>query len=197
MTETIKSIGSGILAGLVVLLGSWMFSPEQAAVGGVYNNVTTDFSEGISVDGSVVIDGTGDVVGDVEPSSVLYPNQTITATTDTLTSADFGETIFLNTASGTTITLPAATAGGYLRFVLVTLFDTANIILDSAEGDNIEGTLHVNGGLVPCAGEDQINLVSSAETVGDFVDLHSNGTSWYLGATMGSTTGSITCTDPS
>ncbi len=57
MTETIKSIGSGILAGLVVLLGSWMFGPEQAGVGGVYNNVTQDFSEGISVDGTTVISG--------------------------------------------------------------------------------------------------------------------------------------------
>lgn len=57
MTETIKVIATGILAGLVVLLGGSMFGTDGPAVGGVYNNVTTDFSEGISVDGTTVISG--------------------------------------------------------------------------------------------------------------------------------------------
>lgn len=75
MTETIKIIGSGILAGLVVLLGSVVLSPEQANVGGRYNNATVDFSEGISVDGTTVIDGSrgatvtsADVVGSATTS---------------------------------------------------------------------------------------------------------------------------------
>lgn len=57
MTDTIRVIVGGILAGLVVLLGSWMFGGSLPAVGGVYSEVKKDFSEGISIDETTVIDG--------------------------------------------------------------------------------------------------------------------------------------------
>lgn len=166
--------------------------PEADSFGG-----GSRFPSGISADDTSPVSGEVRGTTLTITSGSLFGATSITATTDTLTSADFGTTIFLNAASGTTVTLPAATNGGFLRFALTTLFDTANIILDSAEGDNIEGTLNVAGVLVPCAGEDQINLVSSAETVGDFVELTSNGTSWFILGNTASSTGGMTCTDPS
>ena len=48
----------GIVGVIVGLLLSTMFS---SPLGGVYNNVTNDFSEGISVDGTTIIDGSGNV----------------------------------------------------------------------------------------------------------------------------------------
>lgn len=121
----------------------------------------------------------------------------VTANT-TLTSAHFGEVIVLNDSDGgSVVTLPAATAGGIITVVVGTAFDTANIVIDSAEGDNIEGALLVNAANVACSGEDQINVVQTAEAVGDRVTLVSDGTSWYILDSNGVAAGSLTCTDPS
>lgn len=56
MTDTLKAIGL-VIAGTVI---GWLVS-GQANFGGVYSNITKDFSQGISVDGTVVIDGSGNV----------------------------------------------------------------------------------------------------------------------------------------
>lgn len=59
MTESIKVIASGILAGLVVLIGGSMFGAGPA-VGGVYELTEQYFEGGIDVtgNGSIQIDGT-------------------------------------------------------------------------------------------------------------------------------------------
>ena len=50
----------GIVGVIVGLLLSTMFLGGDN-VGGVYSNVTKDFSEGISVDGTTIISGTGGI----------------------------------------------------------------------------------------------------------------------------------------
>lgn len=93
MTETIKTIGAGILGGLVVLLLSTVFAP-QTDLGGVYSNVIKEFSEGISVDGTVVIDGSGNV------------DAPITSTTGTFSGAvTFSSTLNTGTATTSTTTI--------------------------------------------------------------------------------------------
>lgn len=116
----------------------------------------------------------------------------------TLTTASCGELVTLDDSNGgAVVTLPAATGGCVVRVVVGTAFDTANIVIDSAEGDNIEGSLIVNAANVACSGEDQINVVQTAEAVGDRVTLISDGTSWYIDDSNGVAAGSLTCTDPS
>ena len=88
----------------------------------------------------------------------------------TLTSADSGKWYELAASAGVTVTLPAVESGLNFRFVVANAFDTSNYIIDSAEGDNIDGILVVNGASVAASGEDQINFVASAESVGDFID---------------------------
>jgi glycerate-2-kinase len=122
---------------------------------------------------------------------------TVSATTATLKDTDFGKTVILSAASGTTVTLPAVKKGGWLRFVIGSAFDTANVILDSKEGDNIDGTVVVAGAVVDCDAEDQLNFVNDGENLGDFVELVSDGTSWYIGASGALTASKLTCTDPS
>lgn len=93
MTDTIKTIGIGIAGVVVGLLLAGVF--QGASLGGVYNNVTPDFSEGISVDGTVVIDGDGNVDAPITSttgtfSSTLTFNGALnsgTATTSTTTIA--------------------------------------------------------------------------------------------------------------
>lgn len=117
--------------------------------------------------------------------------------TTTLDAVDSG-TIYNVSASGTTITLPAVgVEGTHYTFTIGGAVDTGNVIIDSAEGDNIEGTLLVAGAVVDCAAVDQINFVADGENVGDFVEVFSNGTNWIIGKSGGLTTAKITCTDPS
>jgi len=114
----------------------------------------------------------------------------------TLTAADSGTTYILKAAEGKTITLPALKSGVHFKFIVGSAFATSDWVIDSAEGDNIEGLLIVNGASVVAAGEDQINFVASAETVGDHVSLSCDGTNWYVSG-AGNAAGSITVTDPS
>ncbi len=59
MTNFLKFAGVAI-AGLVVgYLGSVALTPDNFA--GLHNNVRVDFSEGISVDGTVIVDGSGNL----------------------------------------------------------------------------------------------------------------------------------------
>lgn len=193
---TLKYFGlviAGVIVGLLlsVVSGSTSF-------GGVYNNVTSDFSEGISVDGTVVIDGSGNVDAPLTPASFKEPVETITAD-DTLTVAETGKTVFIGTA-GVDLTLPAAStaAGITYRVVVSANFATTNMTItggaSDASDDLIFGVLDVAGAVVLCSAEDTISFVNSAELPGDYVELHSNGTHWFMSGQAG-TSGGITCTD--
>ena len=117
--------------------------------------------------------------------------------TTTLTALDSGSTILLS-GTGTDIVLPAVTYTGFnAKFVINGASGVANWIIDSAEGDNIEGTLIVAGAVVDCAAEDQINFVVDGENIGDYFELTSDGTQWLLGDSGVLSSSKLTCTDPS
>ncbi len=121
-----------------------------------------------------------------------------TGSAQTLTAADNGKTLFLDSAAGATITLPALAVGMKLKFMVSTAFATTNWVIDSAEGDNISGTLIVNGATVAAAAEDQINFVASAESVGDWIELTADydNSQWLVVGVAGAA-GGLTATDPS
>jgi len=129
-----------------------------------------------------------------EMTTALAPTS-IYATT-TLLAENSGTTYYLS-GSGTTITLPAINDGVNFKFQINGAADSGNFIIDSAEGDNIEGTLIVAGAVVDCASEDQINFVTDGENLGDYVEISSDGTQWLIGDSGTLTTGKMTCTDPS
>lgn len=117
--------------------------------------------------------------------------------TSTLNMKESG-TNYMLSASGTTITLPAVTQKGtHYRFTVAGALDTGNVIIDSAEGDNIDGTLIVAGAVVDCRGEDQINFVVDGEAEGDYVEVMSDGTQWLIVDSGVLTAAKMTCTDPS
>lgn len=112
--------------------------------------------------------------------------ETLTAA-DTLTAEDNGKVFFLNLAGGFTVTLPAvASSAGYrVKFVVITAPTTAYIVA-SAEGDNIFGGFDTSadGTAVDSevtGGADQVNFVASTAVIGDYLELVSDGTSWYAG----------------
>lgn len=141
-----------------------------------------------------------DSLGDPKQAERPYYVQTLAADT-TLTKDDNGKIFILDNATGETVTLPALEDGLHFRFVIGAAFATDNWVIDSAEGDNINGIIVDIGGTpagVIASGEDQINFVASAETIGDFIDLVAdfNNSQWIVSGVCGAN-GGITATDPS
>ena len=131
---------------------------------------------------------------------IFQTTETIAAA-QTLTAADSGKVFILDAAGGATITLPALKDGLRFRFVVGAAFASTNWIIDSAEGDNINGIISDMGATVagvPAAGEDQVNFIASAETIGDWVELICDyGNSQWLVSGACTANGGITVTDPS
>jgi hypothetical protein len=112
----------------------------------------------------------------------------------TLTAADSGKVLILSAATGAAVTLPALASGLKFKFIIAATFATTNWTVVTASSTNkIQGGAVVNSVFVPAADEDTISFVASAETVGDFIDLVSDGTNWYASG-IGAGDGSITFT---
>ena len=124
----------------------------------------------------------------------------VIAAAQTLTKGDSGKTFILDAAAGATVTLPALADGLKFKFIVGAAFATTNWVIKSAEGDNINGIIMDMGATVagvPAAGEDQINFVASAETIGDYIELicdYSNS-QWLVSGACAAN-GGITATDP-
>lgn len=112
----------------------------------------------------------------------------------TLAQNQSGSTYLITSSS--TVTLPAVREGLNYQFVVSTAIP-ANFVIDSAEGDNIEGALIVAGAVVDCNAVDQVNFVGDGENLGDYVRLISDGISWHIVGSGALTTAKLTCTDPS
>jgi hypothetical protein len=117
----------------------------------------------------------------------------VVTTTNVITAAESGTTFFLNLAGGFTSTLPAPAAGLYYKFVVTTAPTTAYIITTNGGANVIEGSADVLSTRVAAANEDTINFVASTALVGDWVDVVSDGTSWFVRGDSGAT-GGITFT---
>jgi len=106
---------------------------------------------------------------------------------------DNGKTFILGDAAPGTITLPAVTNAGFTCKVIVGSALTSDGVLASAEGDNMEGALMVASTVVTVDAADQLNFVDTAENIGDWATVFSDGTYWYVDG-RALTTGAITAT---
>lgn len=124
-------------------------------------------------------------------------NTATTTVSSTLTSADAGKTFFVTSVSSTEYYLPASnTASGLnYKFVVGGALTGDLVIKTHAAEKVIEGALIVAGAVVDCAAEHTITFVSDGENVGDYVELYSDGTYWYIGDSGALTSSKLTCTD--
>jgi hypothetical protein len=122
----------------------------------------------------------------------------LTKTADFTLTAAMSGTTFYTTTAGVDFTLPAPAAGVWYRVALSGNFATTSVLLQGpaadATDDVIFGSLEVAGAVVLCAAEDTITFVNTAELAGDWVQVESDGTNWYITGQAG-TSGGITCTD--
>lgn len=203
-----KKIHIWIVIALVALIGL------SVLVGNTNQNLGGSTSDNWNVGGNLTVAGTSTVTGastltgNTTVTGNLFVDGTLTAdgflnevstvTVDTvLTAADSGKTIYAGTA-GVDVTLPAPAAGLNYRMVVSANFATTSMLLQGpaadATDDKIFGSLEVAGAVVLCAAEDTITFVNSAELPGDWVEVHSDGTNWYISGQAG-TSGGITCSD--
>lgn len=114
-----------------------------------------------------------------------YSSRTETlAAAATLTAADHNKTFYLALAGGFTVTLPSPEAGLKFRFIVSVAPTTAYIIVTSGGADIMIGGINelevdtADDGPYD-ANADTLNFVASTAVVGDFVEMESDGTSWY------------------
>lgn len=113
----------------------------------------------------------------------------------TLTIGDSGKKLVLRAAAGAEIELPAVTAGKWEFEIYVgSAFATTNWTVVSTT-NVIQGGAIVNSVYVPGVNENTISFVATAETIGDFVRIFSDGTN-ILSSGVGALAGSITYTAP-
>ena len=110
----------------------------------------------------------------------IFPKmETLTAAT-TLTAADSGRT-YLISGTGYTVTLPAPHAGFNVKFIVAAAFSTDTVIQTPADNrDTLNGGVIVNGAIVESDSTDRVTFEDGAESVGDFIEISSDGTSFFL-----------------
>lgn len=107
------------------------------------------------------------------------------AATKTVTAAESGSTFFLNHATEFVTTLPAPAAGLHYRFVCANAPETASYTIVTASSANLfagsVSTAQDAGGTSASDDDgDTITFVDSKAVVGDWVEVVSDGTTWFV-----------------
>ena len=118
--------------------------------------------------------------------------KSLTADT-TLTASESGKVLLLD-AIGEAITLPAVEAGLNYKFICTTTAATTDWTIVAAT-DVIYGSAQVAGAVIAASAENTITLVVAKFLPGDWVTLESDGTNWYVEASVVTTVG-LTFTAP-
>ena len=123
---------------------------------------------------------TGPVISD---NGFIGPVAVTTKTAaSTLTAADSGKTIFLDSATEFVTTLPLPAAGLRFTFIVKTApVGTAYTVVTNGGANIIKGQQYNAAGAAGDTGtaDDTITFVASSSVAGDRVELISDGTSWF------------------
>ena len=110
----------------------------------------------------------------------IFPKQETLAAATTLTAADSGKT-YLISGTGYTVTLPAPHAGFSVKFIVAAAFSTDCVVQTPADNrDTLNGGVFVYGAFVESDATDRVTFEDGAESIGDFIEISSDGTSFFL-----------------
>lgn len=133
----------------------------------------------------------------VQSSAGAYTDLETVVATNTITAAESGTTFVLSAATEFVSTLPAPAAGLNYKFIVGAAPSGASYtVVTNASGNVIQGSVLVDGAAVPGADEDTITFADGAAAVGDWAEVVSDGTNWYVMG-VGEATGAITLTQAS
>ena len=95
-----------------------------------------------------------------------------------ITYKDNGQTFLLDGGTGVAITLPAPKVGMRLKFITALAFTTDYVI--TATGAIMQGNIMEAGVIQLVSGATTLTLEDGAEALGDYIDMVSDGTSWFV-----------------
>lgn len=108
-------------------------------------------------------------------------NTEVVTATNAIAAAESGTTYILNSATEFASTLPAPALGLRYKFIIGAAPSGASYTVVTTSGANIiEGSATVNGAAVAAVNEDTITFTDGAAAVGDWVEVISDGTSWFV-----------------
>lgn len=130
-------------------------------------------------------------------TNLILPAEDTTAT-NALTAAESGKVIWLNAETEFVTTLPAlstVSTGVGFKFIVKAAPASADytIVTGNSLENKIYGLVVVNGDSVLGTDEDTITFADGAAAVGDWVEVVSDGTNWYVSG-QGGGAGAITLT---
>ena len=110
----------------------------------------------------------------------MFDDYETVAASASLNLSDSGK-VFRISGTGYTLTLPAPTAGWKAKFVVAAAFSTDFVVQSPSDNrDTINGGVMVNGAIVEADAVDRVTFEDDAESVGDYIEIHSDGTSYFL-----------------
>ena len=110
----------------------------------------------------------------------IFDDYELVSASGSLSLADSGK-VFKISGTGYTVTLPAPTAGWKAKFVVSAAFTTDFVVQSPASNrDTINGGVIVNGAIVEADAVDKVTFEDGAESIGDFIEISSDGSSYFL-----------------
>jgi hypothetical protein len=110
----------------------------------------------------------------------IFDDYELVSASASLNLSDSGK-IFKISGTGYTMTLPAPTAGWKAKFIVSAAFSTDFVVQSPSDNrDTINGGVMVNGAIVEADAVDRVTFEDDAESVGDYIEIHSDGTSYFL-----------------
>lgn len=186
-TVTLASAGTGtIIIGDVIKFGN---DPDSEYV---VTSGDSDVSNGGSVSFTpVLVTAIGTTATPIYVQSNvlnLSPQSTgggeVLTAAKTLVAGDSGKTFFLNLAGGFAVTLPSPVLGLKFKFVVSTAPTTAYTVVTASSANIIHGQVSsaedAAGSVATAASADTISFVASKAIKGDYVEVESDGTSWFV-----------------
>jgi hypothetical protein len=188
-TSGTVTIGGGVQTGTITLGGGTGAQTVNLGTGGT--GVKT-INIGTTAVANVITIGTATTTASVtiygQRAPVITPNGDTT-----LLAAHSGSVVAIG-AAGDDFTLPAPAAGLNYKFVVDTLYTTTPMtIVTTSSANIISGPLMVASTVVVCGSEDAIQIVETAESLGDWIEVVSDGTNWFMSGSA-AVTGAFTCT---
>ena len=110
----------------------------------------------------------------------IFDDYEVVTASGSLSLADSGK-VFQISGTGYTLTLPAPTAGWKAKFIVSAAFSTDFVVQTPADNrDVMNGGVIVNGAIVEADAVDRVTFEDDAESIGDYIEIHSDGTSYFL-----------------
>jgi len=110
----------------------------------------------------------------------IFDDYELISASSSLNLSDSGK-VFKISGTGYTVTLPAPSAGWKAKFVVSAAFSTDCVVQSPASNrDTINGGIIVNGAIVEADAVDRVTFEDGAESIGDFIEIHSDGTSYFV-----------------